>query len=210
MILSIPVYQYSEKQIENRRHLQILEIILEDMYNQKSKSFIPPKSMVISQSFTNIWSFFKSIIELTTRVALIGLDTEEVKEIICLSMNEVHASKIQCTKWLNNCFQNSQTKTNQITKDIFTAIVYSLDCAYDGQMLKVKKSYQISPQLICIFYYFSFSSMNDLIETLQSILQRSSFTFQFLSKKYLKNMSERRRRVQHISVHCHEEKNNKS
>ena len=94
---------------------------------------------------------------------------------------------------------------NLIGEENFAAIIIKLDCAFKGKMLKVKNSYQLSPQLICIFFFLSFCSMDDLIKTLQLQLkpsrsakhaqvQVSKFTFQFLSAKYLKNMSERKRK----------------
>lgn len=192
-VLHVPVYSNKQFKLPKNAHFLVLETILVDMYWTKNKYFNPPISVIHSSSQSNIWTFLKSIIELTTSTALIGLDTREVREKICRSLNEVHMSKSQCIEWLNNNFQNSQIITNLITKEIFTNIINSLDCAYDGRVLKVKKSYQVSPHLFCIFYFLSFSSMNVLIETLQSILQRSTFTFQLLSKKYLRNMTERAR-----------------
>lgn len=201
VFLSIPLHEYTADQKQKLKLFQTLEIILDDMFIQNSKAFNHPiqsfnKSSV---SFTNIWSFLRSMVELMTTKCLIDFDAQNVKDMIGLTFNiGQNTSRIQCMKWLNNMFYNDQT----LNDDNFKTIICNLDSAYEGEMLRIRWFCQISPHLFCIFFYLSFRSMKSSIATLQSILimqnvqngsDRPPFTFEFLSKRYLLNMKERPR-----------------
>ena len=91
-------------------------------------------------------------------------------------------TQLQCTKWLNDIQHNKLNIENSTFKDI----LHVLDTNSNHEFLRIRNSYSISSRLLILFWYFDFSHQNQFTEMLQDILNRSSFTFDFLSQKVFK------------------------
>ena len=155
------------------------------MFLQNSEAFHP---FIFQDRLSCIWLFVKSTTMLALNTDLIGIDQGKAKEIVVSALAKQESLNFyQCIDWFDKLECNNQT----LSKDTFECILITLDSVFSEKLLKINHFHRVSPHLLTIFGILNFYP--DLIKTLQSMLNRSNFTFEFLTVKYLKSLSERNR-----------------
>ena len=89
---------------------------------------------------------------------------------------------------------------SKITTDIeiFKSSIQKLNNDMNGALLLIKNTYQISCELLCIFWYLQFKQLDQFTEVLQNILGKSKWTFKSLSNIYIRNFRLKLRRTRSL------------
>ena len=115
----------------------------------------------------HFWTFLKTNISLAMHPNCVINQQETIK-------------KGEFIVWLYN-----SKITTAIEK--FQSSIQKLNNDMNGALLQIKNTYQISCELLCIFWYLQFKQLDQFIEVLQSILGKSKWTFKSLSNIYIRN-----------------------
>jgi hypothetical protein len=115
----------------------------------------------------HFWTFLKTNISLAMHPNFVINQQETI-------------NKSEFIVWL----YNSKITT---TIETFKSSIEKLNKDMNGALLLIRNTYQISCELLCIFWYLQFKQMDQFTKVLQNILGKSKWTFKYLSNIFIRN-----------------------
>ena len=126
----------------------------------------------------HFWTFLKTNISLAMHPNFVINQQETI-------------NKSEFIVWL----YNSKITT---TIETFKSSIEKLDKDMNHALLLIRNTYQISCELLCIFWYLQFKQMDQFTKVLQNILGKSKWTFKYLSNIFIRNFRLKLRRKRSV------------
>ena len=126
----------------------------------------------------HFWTFLKTNISLAMHPNFVINQQETI-------------NKSEFIVWL----YNSKITT---TIETFKSSIEKLDKDMNRALLLIRNTYQISCELLCIFWYLQFKQMDQFTKVLQNILGKSKWTFKYLSNIFIRNFRLKLRRKRSV------------